>query len=104
MGTGKKTKIDLGGKSFLISGDVSADYLHKLAQYINGKIEALGEANYKKDFAQSIVLVALNIVDEFFQIKQIKTGKDQIFDEKIDQLISMLEKGIIGEISLEEEK
>ena len=87
-------EVLIGGKIVKLSGYESAEYLQKIASYINGKINEFNELDGFK--RQSLdyrnLLIELNIADDYFKAKkQADTllkeyeGKDkEIYDLKHD--------------------
>ena len=93
-------EVLIGGKIVKLSGYESAEYLQKIASYINGKINEFNELDGFK--RQSLdyrnLLIELNIADDYFKAKkQADTlmkeyeGKDkEIYDLKHDMVASRL--------------
>ena len=93
-------EVLIGGKIVKLSGYESAEYLQKIASYINGKINEFNELDGFK--RQSLdyrnLLIELNIADDYFKAKkQADTlmkeyeGKDkEIYDLKLDLVASRL--------------
>ena len=93
-------EVLIGGKIVKLSGYESAEYLQKIASYINGKINEFNELDGFK--RQSLdyrnLLIELNIADDYFKAKkQADTlrkeyeGKDkEIYDLKHDLVASRL--------------
>ena len=93
-------EVLIGGKIVKLSGYESAEYLQKIASYINGKINEFNELDGFK--RQSLdyrnLLIELNIADDYFKAKkQADTlmkeyeGRDkEIYDLKHDLVASRL--------------
>lgn len=93
-------EVLIGGKIVKLSGYESAEYLQKIASYINGKINEFNELDGFK--RQSLdyrnLLIELNIADDYFKAKkqadtlmQEYEGKDkEIYDLKHDLVASRL--------------
>ena len=93
-------EVLIGGKIVKLSGYESAEYLQKIASYINGKINEFNELDGFK--RQSLdyrnLLIEMNIADDYFKAKkQADTlmkeyeGKDkEIYDLKHDLVASRL--------------
>ena len=77
-------EVLIGGKIVKLSGYESAEYLQKIASYINGKINEFNELDGFK--RQSLdyrnLLIELNIADDYFKAK--------IYDLKHDLVASRL--------------
>lgn len=93
-------EVLIGGKIVKLSGYESAEYLQKIASYINGKINEFNELDGFK--RQSLdyrnLLIELNIADDYFKAKKQADmlmkeyeGKDkEIYDLKHDLVASRL--------------
>ena len=93
-------EVLIGGKVIKLSGYESAEYLQKVASYINGKINEFNELDGFK--RQSLdyrnMLIQLNIADDYFKAKKQADqlmkeyeGKDkEIYDLKHDLVASRL--------------
>lgn len=62
-------------------GKASATYLQTVSKYVDGKMREVANGNTRLDTAKIAVLAALNIADEFYQLKQ-----------EYDELIRILEE------------
>lgn len=91
-------KVHIFGNTYSINGDASPEYILKLAEYINGKMEEVSANIANSNPAQVAILVALNLADEFFQLKKLKSGYESALEEKTKILISMLDEGLIGDV------
>ncbi len=94
----QSVKVNIFGHTYSINGDASPEYILNLADYINKKMEEVSIGISNSNPAQVAILVALNIADEYFQLKKIKTGNEAALEEKTKNLISMLDEGIIGDV------
>jgi len=91
-------KVSIFGHTYSINGDASPEYILNLAEYINKKMEEVSTNISNSNPSQVAILVALNLADEFFQLKKIKSGNETALEEKTKLLISMLDEGLIGDI------
>jgi len=93
-----KVKVEILGQSYTIKGDASPHYINELANYLNMKMEEVDANLANGTSLQIAILAALNIADEYFQVKDIKTGSESAIEAKTDKLIAMLDEGLIGDI------
>ena len=96
--TVNSVKVQICGQPYTIKGDAPAPYIEKLADYVNGKMQEVSAHKAGSNIAQIAILVALNIADEFFQLKDIKGTSLESLQEKTEALISMLDEGLIGDV------
>ena len=93
-----RVKVEIFGQTYTINGDASPEYMLQLSEYVNNQMERVSENISNSNPAQVAILVALNIADEYFQLKQLKAGAEFKLEEKTKTLISMLDEGLIGDI------
>ena len=93
-----KVKVEIFGQTYTIKGDAPPEYILKLAEFVNKKMEEVSKNNINSNPTQIAILVALNIADEFHQLQELKTGMYSALEEKTEALISMLDEGLIGDI------
>ena len=95
-----RVKVNIYGNEYSIMGEAEPEYILKLAEYINNKMEDIGKTISSGNTAQLAILAALNIADEYFQLQEMK-GEGQAAGEiemKTRALISMLDEGLTGDI------
>jgi len=93
-----KVKVEIFGHKYTIKGDAPPEYIAELAEYVDNKMEEVSNNFTGSNQSQVAILVALNIADEYFQLKKTKTGMNRALEEKTNTLISMLDEGLIGDI------
>ncbi|HRZ26608.1 MAG TPA: cell division protein ZapA [Spirochaetota bacterium] len=93
-----KVKVAIFGQTYTIRGDAPPDYIEQLADYVNAKMEEVAAHKSSSNPTQIAILVALNIADEYFQIRQMKGASMETLEEKTRELISMLDEGLIGDV------
>ena len=81
-----KTSADvlIGGKIYTLSGYESEEYLQRVANYINGKINEFDEMEQFRRFPGEMkaTLVELNIADDYFKAREQAEKLDQDVKEK----------------------
>jgi len=93
-----KVKVTIMGQSYTIEGDASGDYIAKVADFVNSKMEDVADSLPHASPLQVAILAALNIADELFQIKESEYMATDEIREKTNMLISMLDEGLIGDV------
>lgn len=93
-----RVKVSIFGQAYTINGDAPRDYILQLADYINQKMEQVSTYSADINPTQVAILAALNVADEYFQLKKLKTGVDSEVERRTMALISMLDEGLIGDI------
>lgn len=98
METKKNADVIIGGKVYTLSGYESEEYLHKVAGFINKKIEELSAemSGYKHLGSDSkALLLQLNLTDEYFKIKDRAEMLEADMEEN-QKIVSDLRHEMIG--------
>ncbi|MDA3901248.1 MAG: cell division protein ZapA [Spirochaetes bacterium] len=93
-----KVNVTIFGNTFNIQGDAPPEYIDGLARYVDNKMEEVSANMKSPNLLQIAVLAALNIADEYHQLKRIDTTNSDDITKRASALISMLEEGLIGDI------
>jgi cell division protein ZapA len=93
-----KVMVAIFGQTYTIKGDAPPEYIATLADYVNDKMEDVARNNSGINPLQIAILVALNIADEYYQVKDLKSESISDLEKKTNALISMLDEGLIGDI------
>ena len=98
METKKNADVIIGGKVYTLSGYESEEYLHKVAGFINKKIDELsremGGYNHLANDTKALLL-QLNLTDEYFKTKE-KAEMLEADMEENQKVVSDLRHEIIG--------
>lgn len=62
-------RIRIAGKDYTISGHESEEYMYGLARYVENKFQEASKTGGGVNSFDSIVLTAINIADDYFQVK-----------------------------------
>ncbi|MCR5586311.1 MAG: cell division protein ZapA [Lachnospiraceae bacterium] len=70
---GNEQRVYIDGRPYVISGSASGEYLHKVADYIDGKIQEVSQQSYysKLDPEMKSVLMYINLADDYYKTKQL---------------------------------
>jgi cell division protein ZapA len=94
---GNKVKVTIFGQTYTINGDAPRDYILRLAEYLDNKMEDVRTNSATTNPAQVAILAALNVADEYFQLKKLKFGEESEVERRAMALISMLDEGLVGD-------
>ena len=95
MTTKSNAEVIIGGKVYTLSGYESEEYMHKVASFINKKLEELSttmEGYNHLSMEQKALLMELNLTDEYFKSK-----------ERVEQLEEDLEEYKKGQAEMKHE-
>ncbi len=94
----KRVRVTIFGNQYHIQGDADPEYILHLADYVNERMEEVCHNISSGNTAQIAILAALNIADEYFQLKEKKAYASSELERKAENLISLLDDGIIGDV------
>ena len=96
-------QVVIGGRTYTLSGYEIEDYLHKVAEYLNGKIDELGaDPDYGKlpvDMRQ--LLLNLNIADDYFKAVAKNEELQGIVDKKENDLYDIKHELVAAQMKLQ---
>jgi cell division protein ZapA len=82
-------KVAIYGEEYPIRGDGDIEYIKEIADYVDKKMREIAEKSHSKSPKDIAVIAALNIANDFFELKK---SKDQEFSTLTDRTRSLLEK------------
>lgn len=77
-----KVTVEIYGQKYKLMGKVSAGHLQMVAQFVNEKMNEIGEKSPALDTVKISVLSAINIADEYFKLKKEHEELLNMLDEK----------------------
>lgn len=77
-----KFNVTIFDEQYVIKGEAEQAYIEKVASYVDNKMELIAERNTMLSAKQIAVLVALNLADEYLQLRH-----------DYDELIKLLNEG-----------
>jgi cell division protein ZapA (FtsZ GTPase activity inhibitor) len=95
-----KIKVKILNREYVLKGELDSDYIGFLAEKLNARLDEMKSYSPRKmDDLHLVILVALNLLDE---AEMSQKNPDEISEDeavkKTNRMITMLEKGIIGDI------
>ncbi|MCX7679511.1 MAG: cell division protein ZapA [Spirochaetes bacterium] len=93
-----RVKVKIFGSTYNIQGDAEPEYIVKLAEYVNEKMKEVSNNLPSGNQLQIAILAALNIADEYFQLRETKSHLISDLEKKTNALIHMLDEGLIGDV------
>ncbi len=67
---GQLTQVEIFGQSYNLRGTGDAAYVQELAAFLDAKMNQIADSTSTVDSLKVAILAALNIADEFHQIKR----------------------------------
>jgi cell division protein ZapA len=77
-----RVTVQIFGQDYRLMGEVSADHLQKVAQFVDQKMREVAEKNRSLDTAKISVLSAINIADEYFKLQREYEEVLKLIDEQ----------------------
>jgi cell division protein ZapA len=86
-------RVEIFDQAYNLRGS-DADYIQKLAEYVDGKMRAVSEQTSTVDSVRLAVLAALNIADEYHLLKRSLEAKAKTpeVQQRTDKLASALDE------------
>jgi len=93
----KNIDIEVSGHKFTIRSNAEEDYVCKVAEYLNKKIEEVFQTTKTVDTINVVILAAMNIADDFFCIKNEHGELQQCIEDRSGRLISFIDSQVDNE-------
>ena len=85
-------KIQIYGKTYNLKSSSSEMDAEEVAGYVDSRMRELATARSKTSTLDLAILAALNIAQELLELKKQTEAKDELEEEKIQQLVGALDK------------
>ncbi|MDH5654392.1 MAG: cell division protein ZapA [Spirochaetia bacterium] len=97
-----KVSVDIMGDTYTIKGQANPGYIADVARIVDAKMRELSRSGSSHSKVKLAVITAVNLADELLQIKQDPSrihsnGDDDGLSYRAEQLISLLDEGLIGD-------
>ena len=89
-------KIQIYGKTYSLKSSSSEVDAEEVAGYVDSKMRELATARSKTSTLDLAILAALNISQELLELKGQTEAKGELEEEKIQQLVDVLDKELQG--------
>lgn len=84
-------KIQIYGKTYNVKSSSDEISAEEVAAYVDSKMRDLAEARSKIPTLDIAVLAALNIAQEFMELRKQSEAKNRVREDKIGRMLSALE-------------
>ncbi len=92
MTDGRVVPVDIHGQRYPIRSSLDADYVAKLAAYVDEKMRAAAESTPTGDSLRLAVLAALNVADELFRCREAARARTGEIAERAEELEKLLDR------------
>jgi cell division protein ZapA len=84
--------VEIFDQEYRVKGTLDPEYLHVLANYVDGKMRSIAARSHNVDSVRVAVLAALNIADEYHQAKaKYETVAEQV-EKKVGECSEVLDQ------------
>ena len=97
MSDPKAVSVEIFGQRYPIRSTLDAEYIKRLAAYVDGKIRAAGDSTPSSDPVRLAVLAALNIADELFRQLETSRASAGTVAERAEELERLLDRVLIAD-------
>lgn len=87
----KEIEIKVMGQKFLVRSESSNEYVAEVAKYVDQKMNEVVRGAHSVATMNVAILTAMNIADEFLKYKSQKDGKMKMTEEKIKDIIELID-------------
>ncbi|MBL7686238.1 MAG: cell division protein ZapA [Deltaproteobacteria bacterium] len=84
-------EVSILNQKFVIKSDAEERYIQKVSDYVNKKMYDITTASKSISSLRVAILVALNIADDLFKMKDKQKQSVQLGEKKIRELLAQIE-------------
>ncbi len=85
-------RVVIYDQEYFMRGDLNQEYIEKLATYLDTKMRSIAERTRTVDTVRVAMLAALNVADEYHQMKAKYEMATQNVDHRFDEYEAELDK------------
>jgi|ERR1051325_5057484 cell division protein ZapA len=93
----KSVSVEIFGQRYPIRSSLDAEYVKRLATFVDGKIRAAGDTAPSGDPVRLAVLAALNIADELFRHLETSRASSGSVAERTEELERLLDRVLLAD-------
>jgi cell division protein ZapA len=79
-------KVEIYGTEYRIKGDANAEYVKKVAGYVDGKMRQVAGISTDSAVSKIAILTAINIADELFKERQERAATADALNKKLSAI------------------
>ena len=85
-------RVEIYNQTYSIRSDGDNEYIHDLAEYVDGKMREISQGTMTVDSLKVAILAALHIADEYYQLKHTQAQADAQLATRSSECSEMLDK------------
>lgn len=86
-----KIQVEIYGQSYSIKAGANSDHIRNIAGYVDKKMREIAASTPTIDSLKIAVLAALNITDEFYQLKVQTQDADREIERRTERMRQILD-------------
>jgi cell division protein ZapA len=90
----QSTKVQIFGQTYSIQGELDESYVHKLAAYVDQKMNAIASMAPMADLQKTAVLAALTIADELHTLGFELGEREEVLKEQAERCLNLVERAL----------
>ena len=96
MPDGRVIPVDIAGQRYPIRTTLDAEYVARLATFVDERMRAAAESTSAGDAVRLAVLAALNIADELFRCREANSTRHGQLAERAEELERLLDRVLMA--------
>jgi cell division protein ZapA len=88
----QSVRVVIYDQEYFMRGDLNEEYIQKLAKYVDGKMRSIADRTRTVDTVRVAMLAALNLADEYHQMKAKYEKASQSVDERFVEYEAALDQ------------
>ena len=88
----QRIRVVIYDQEYFMRGDLNQEYIQKLADYVDAKMRTIAERTRTVDTLRVAMLAALNVADEYHQLKARYEEAAQQMDQKVGKYTNALDE------------
>ncbi len=85
-------RVEIYDQEYHMKGELDPEYIRKLAKFLDAKMRWIASRTHTVDSLRVAVLAALNIADEYHQLKAKHEATGRRVDEKVGEYNELLDQ------------
>jgi len=96
----KAIEVDVFGQRLALRGEADEQYVHELAQYVEGQMDSVARNLSTSTPTKVAILAAINIADQLFKQESRRQAGDAEIDRRATGLLECIDAQIGGDTVL----
>lgn len=85
-------RVEIYDQEYHMKGDLDPDYIRKLAKFLDSRMRSIAARTHTVDSLRVAVLLALNLADEYHQLKAKYEATTKEVDQKVGECSELLDQ------------